>query len=489
MSGHMRSPSALPTTSRPSRGRRYFLAALLAGIVLFGGGYYWLFYQANRRIQEAIAEADRLDPGWRLNELEATRAIIPPDVNPAMQVLAAQKLEPQGGSPKWMLPLPNGTGLVDALEELSPQVRLSAAQRKELFEGLQPSSNALKEVKKIVGMAQGRFGVKWSKDAAGTLMPHLDAVNRIGSLLRYEAIARADAGDLVGALEAGRAAVYLGRSIGDEPALVSQFVRLRCSRQAIRSLERVLAQGELAPAELDAFQQLLVDELKHPAQLIAARSARADIHEFLVVTENLGIDRASYQLRASMLGYHYDNLVDMMRARQAHAKWLHYLNECVEITKLPIEEQEAKFAELAMPDAQLPMLLEALFRPTDSRAPWSSPRNFQHAQACLRSAIAALAVERYRLAEGRWPENLNALVPKYISSVPIDPFEGKPLVLLHSKDLGADFLAIQPAKITETTQLWPTSFRLWSVKDRRKASTEVDVKGPGKNGEQGNADK
>lgn len=42
-------------------------------------------------------------------------------------------------------------------------------------------------------------------------------------------------------------------------------------------------------------------------------------------------------------------------------------------------------------------------------------------------ALTALEVERYRLAEGRLPETLEALVPKFIEAVPIDPFDGKPL--------------------------------------------------------------
>jgi hypothetical protein len=48
-------------------------------------------------------------------------------------------------------------------------------------------------------------------------------------------------------------------------------------------------------------------------------------------------------------------------------------------------------------------------------------------RAQLDSAITALGVERYRQAEGRLPESLEELVPKYLETVPIDPFDGKPL--------------------------------------------------------------
>jgi hypothetical protein len=43
----------------------------------------------------------------------------------------------------------------------------------------------------------------------------------------------------------------------------------------------------------------------------------------------------------------------------------------------------------------------------------------------LRTARTAMAIERYRLAHGTLPADLNALVPKYLGAVPIDPFDGK----------------------------------------------------------------
>ena len=47
--------------------------------------------------------------------------------------------------------------------------------------------------------------------------------------------------------------------------------------------------------------------------------------------------------------------------------------------------------------------------------------------AYLRIAHAALAVELFKKGEGRLPENLDELVPKYLDAVPEDPFDGKPL--------------------------------------------------------------
>ena len=42
-------------------------------------------------------------------------------------------------------------------------------------------------------------------------------------------------------------------------------------------------------------------------------------------------------------------------------------------------------------------------------------------------AIALLAVERFRLKNGRLPDSLSELVPDFMPSIPTDPFDGKPI--------------------------------------------------------------
>ena len=48
--------------------------------------------------------------------------------------------------------------------------------------------------------------------------------------------------------------------------------------------------------------------------------------------------------------------------------------------------------------------------------------------AALRCAVAALGVERFRIAhDGKLPSTLAELVPQYLAAVPTDPYDGKPL--------------------------------------------------------------
>jgi hypothetical protein len=56
-----------------------------------------------------------------------------------------------------------------------------------------------------------------------------------------------------------------------------------------------------------------------------------------------------------------------------------------------------------------------------------------------RLLLTAIALQRFRLANGKYPEDLKELVPIYFASVPIDPMDGKPL-RYHPKTDGAFLL-------------------------------------------------
>jgi hypothetical protein len=47
-------------------------------------------------------------------------------------------------------------------------------------------------------------------------------------------------------------------------------------------------------------------------------------------------------------------------------------------------------------------------------------------EARRRLALIALGLERYRLAEGRLPEGLDILAPRFVRDVPLDPYIARP---------------------------------------------------------------
>jgi len=63
---------------------------------------------------------------------------------------------------------------------------------------------------------------------------------------------------------------------------------------------------------------------------------------------------------------------------------------------------------------------------------WSAPGGYSpsvvFSQIAINQAILACALERFRLAQGKFPETLNQLLPKYLSAIPKDVVRGLPML-------------------------------------------------------------
>ena len=103
---------------------------------------------------------------------------------------------------------------------------------------------------------------------------------------------------------------------------------------------------------------------------------------------------------------------------------VHLSTQLVEIAKLPVEQQPPAVKKLksGIPDLSLldpftfKWWIERLFEP------------FFYAQARLRIGVVGIAVERYRLSRGKWPETPGDVAgTSLLQEVPIDPYSGQPL--------------------------------------------------------------
>jgi hypothetical protein len=98
----------------------------------------------------------------------------------------------------------------------------------------------------------------------------------------------------------------------------------------------------------------------------------------------------------------------------------------------------------------------------------------------LRCAFVAVALERYRRDHGHWPKTLESLVPNYLSAVPTDPRDSKPLRYKRRAD-GVVVYSIGPDGTDDGGKLnrqnpWAKGvdqgFQLWDLKQRRQPPHE-----------------
>jgi hypothetical protein len=373
------------------------------------------------KLRAALAEADRLDPGWRFADLERARAPVPEGDNAAPQVLKAARLIPE----RWS---------TFEIDRLRGRLRSRKAEDRAKAEGdLTSLEPALVEARKLATLTRGRFAVAWDeKDPLATPLPHVHMVERVASLLALDAERTTDPR---AALASARAALNAGRSLGDEPTLEAQAVRAFTHYRAVEGLEMALNQGGVPEAELAAVQGLLEDEAAQPLLLTAARADRAGLHSLMLTLQTGGLGPHELASAGEAAGpgsrtaaaravLSQPELADESSLRYAHAWLLDYTTRFVEVVKQPYPEQPAQVAALEAAATAVPPAAR-LFLPTLPLR--ETVATFQQGQALLRSAAAALAVERFRQKQRRWPGGLAELVPEFLRAVPDDPFDGKPL--------------------------------------------------------------
>ncbi len=237
---------------------------LLALTIILAARQYWHHCQTTKKLDETLAEMDRAEPGWRLEDIEAAREQIPEDENSARVVVAAAKLLPKN----W--PSPDFEELFIHLppeEQLAPD---DFACLKTELDNLDP---ALKEARKLATMPRGRHCIDYQPLVYETLLPDQSESRPVMWLLVLDAMRYDQEGDANSALTSCRAALNAGRSLGDEPVALSQLIRIACAIKICQVLERVLAQGEPRTDDLASMQHMLRGEDTFPDILIAARGA------------------------------------------------------------------------------------------------------------------------------------------------------------------------------------------------------------------------
>jgi hypothetical protein len=492
----MSEAEVLDDPAPPAPRRRLRWGCLLLPLVLFlacGGFYAFLMHQLHTDLNEAIAEADRLDPdGWTLDKIEEHRKVVPDEENAA---LVAQQVKAKLQVANWPPPRPAPLGadgqpvpvapgadqkwVMGDVADLPPPVQLDDALLRDMRADLNAAGKeSLDAANRLPKMRDGRFPLKYSSDFISTIINSQDA--RAGAnVLHEEAALLAQDGKIDEALGAARGIIVCGRAVGDEPLMISQLIRMSCQAMAVSTLERVLAQGEPSADELKKTQELLELEESENVLLIGLRGERAGDHQLMEAMKSghLKLSNAAGGLGG---GGTAADLFGSTLARGSHARLLRMMTDNVEAAKLPAEQQGEAFRRLDTRVKQAKVdydVIIGLLMPATMKVSEAYRRN----QAGLRCAIVAVAAERYRRDKGHWPESLDDLTPDQIKAMPTDPYDGKPLRYKHLAD-GVIVYSVGPDlednggarnRINTLAKGTDYGFRLWDVAARRQPAAEV----------------
>ncbi len=415
---------------------------LIASVVLFGvfvvalfGGRAYFRSTGVRGLEAEKARLDAVDPGWRWDDIATARdKTAPPDAeNSAVIVREVRALMPdewkewvaRPDQPKDEKPAP--------LNRLIPLADLTRDQH--LMDATQSARDR--------GQVLRNYPRGYHMVTVGDL-PFLESLaetqdaRHVAHLMKVDALLATQRGDPVRAVRAARAILNVGRSIGDEPTLVSSLVRFACGLIAAESTIRVLALTNAKDAlpELILLQAELLAEASEPILRNGLRGERAIMSRFYdgVISGRISADQmarmADMQPSAEhrIVRYFLNAFLP-----EDQRRYLAILSEVIESSKKPYAEQVTTIKRIE----------EELRANRDIRYTWhvlmqlpmikGTEASHRH-RAVLLATVTLIACERFRLARGKWPGSLAEIPKDILPAIPTDPFTGASLLFSRLPD-------------------------------------------------------
>ncbi len=380
-----------------------------------------LRYQSNTELQKIIAQLDADDPNWKLDDLanELNAKLPPPERNPQFIVKKA------------LAALPADFNLLtNALPDLdkTPINCIPAKADLDPYIKVQKSSEpALQFTRQLVGLPEGGRTLQYPRNPMLFDLLSIQDNRKVAALLRYDAIALASAGRSNEAIQSARAGFGVPRSIGSEPTMISQLVRMATDAVAASSVERILNLGE--PTEgLAELQADLLQQSKFPYLQQTMRGERAYIHRIFEIIDS-GEIMNNPAVGAATTGLPIGNSFALWGVRinlpTDHAYSLKMLTQYVEAGKLPSEQQlAATKAIVPPPRGDVRYMMTSMLVPAVEKGLEAGFR----IKGKLAATAVGVACERYRQKFGQWPLTLDMIPKDILSEIPNDPFTGKPIL-------------------------------------------------------------
>jgi hypothetical protein len=382
------------------------------------------------------------------------RELYPQDTNVInrlyMQSWAEEQLAPTPKSGGWM-----DQDITD-LKSWQDYYRTLAAKTNQFAIPPQPGSPAadvllalgkynadIEELRQASRLPASRFPLTYDrKEPAGILLPHLAPLKITTLMLRLRACAELQNNQADQALADVKLMLYLNGAIRTEPFLISHLVRIAMLEITLQPIYEGLAGHRWSEAQLGALdselarQDFLADY--QTAMHGELGLALSDI-EYIRRNRDFGIlDYSEFgQRQPSFLeiglqlypsGFFYQNELQLARMQ------MKYILPAVDVEKRIVSPATVRLNSLAITNELSQYPYTGTFALMRLPAVLNSVKKFTRAQAHLDLARVAIALERFRLAHGEFPDSLDVLAPQFLDPIPHDVINGQPLHYRRTND-------------------------------------------------------
>jgi len=264
-----------------------------------------------------------------------------------------------------------------------------------------------------------RYPIEFSKESEPA--PWLKNLRNCTRLLYLNVLIQCENNNSEKAIESILTNLSLAKS-SNVPLLIHQLVRIAVKATAYNSIERLvnriqlteeqlirLSEGIKTPGNDEGYKRALIGE--NCTGLFTFRGHVREVSERSGTQGGLIIFLAFWRLTG-------------LNDRDA-MKYIDIMQELMDAMELPANERLLVFNSIQNDvfNKKRGGVLARMIMPAFGRIMQIESRHL----ADLRATQTALAIERYRLAEGHLPESLDNLVPAFLEAVPIDPFDGQSL--------------------------------------------------------------
>jgi hypothetical protein len=317
-----------------------------------------------------------------------------------------------------------------------PIARQPQTPAQDVLTALSKYDPAIEELRAASKLPYSRFPIDYAKDDPATiLLPELAAMKRPVQVLQLRATAGLQDGQSQKALDDVKLMLHLTQSLRSEPILISHLVRIAMTDIALQPIYEGLARREWSDAQLAELNaelaklDFLADyEFSMRGEMILGiskteywRRSRNFQALDLFDSGSGNISALQLGLRFAPASFFYRNELNIA---QMHERWTLPLvdlgNRLISPTKI---NQSLATADQALQQGRPFNMLARTIFPSISAV----VIKYARMQSYVDLARVAIALERYRLAHGEYPESLDVLAPQFIANIPHDIINGQPL--------------------------------------------------------------
>ncbi|MHC4250593.1 MAG: hypothetical protein ACYS9X_15810 [Planctomycetota bacterium] len=394
----------MPATRWP---RGILAGALGAAIAIYVGTLLCMDARARRDLEEVKAEA------IRMAESVAPKPV-PDDRNAALVYERAFEAMGKWDNKTW-----------SRLGTLARDRETDAATD-HVAELLRERRDILALLHEAASMPDYYFETQYVPPDPGMRMPKLLTLRHAADLLALDARHRAAKGDMRGALEDVAATWGMARHVADAPTLIICLFAVAVDAVGSGPVQDVLASGPVRRADLQGLP------LDPDVSFVEAHTKGWKMESAFVlrtVAEPYTWEMEGKKYRSNPGGMHWRVFV-----APAFLAWCRPRMRLVqEAISSPYHVSRNRYLEVEE-DHVVELGVLSNFAMVSLQSLRSTSLAVAQTEARHRLAVLGIAAACFRTEEGRYPEKLTELVPGYISAVPVDPFDGKPLKMLPEGD-------------------------------------------------------